>query len=190
MKCVTQVVSWLVGKSYTVIVLVRVGMWKAQVGSIDFGMAIEKWTITRLQWGNGRVEYRILLEEHRKKEYMKASEGSHYLWFCDLLGGCCEGSQDWIRTGLSFRYVFYKRCMRHMLLPLLLKELVPRPQLEPNCIRVLISKSKRSCILQCVRGGQGGTLGFSQKAVLSWLSLVQVSLGEGFVTGKAFGIQA
>ena len=62
--------------------------------------------------------------------------------------------------------------------------------IEPNCIRVLISKSRRSCILQCVRGGQGGTLGFSQKAVLSWLSLVQVSLGEGFVTGKAFGIQA
>lgn len=112
------------GKSYTVIVLVRAGMWKAEVGSIDFGVAIEKWTITRLQWGNGRVEYRIFLEEHRKKEHMKASEGSPCLWFCDLLGGCCEGSQDWIRTGLSFGYVFCKRRMRHMLL---LKELVPRP---------------------------------------------------------------
>ena len=42
--------------------------------------------------------------------------------------------------------------MRNTLLSLLLKGFTPRSWLEPNCIRVLISKSKRDWTLQRVRG--------------------------------------
>ena len=43
--------------------------------------------------------------------------------------------------------------------------------------------------MQCVYGGCGEFLGSAQRAVLSWLNLARVGPGEGFVVGKAFGIQ-
>lgn len=50
-----------------------------------------------------------------------------------------------------------------------------------TCARVLLSKSRKSWILQHIRGGKERVLGAAQRAVLSWLSLVQVGLGEGSV---------
>ena len=32
-----------------------------------------------------------------KVKYMKAPVKSDDFWFCDLLGGRCQGNQEWIR---------------------------------------------------------------------------------------------
>ena len=45
----------------------------------------------------GRCGIHRLQRGHTKVEYMKASIGSDDFWFCGLLSGCCEESQEWIR---------------------------------------------------------------------------------------------